>query len=153
MSAGGPSLVIRGGRVIDPASGFDGVADVIIANGRIAAIGAVANRADGLRTPMPETLDATGCIVSPGWIDIHVHLRDPGQTHKETLATGTRAAAHGGFTHICCMPNTTPALDCAAIIREVRERAILEGIVRVSPIGAISIGRLGEAPAPWTEMA
>ena len=153
MSASGPSLVIRGGRVIDPASGFDGVADIIITNGRIAALGAVANRFDGLRTPMPDELDATGCIVCPGLIDIHVHLRDPGQEQKETLATGTRAAARGGFAHVCCMPNTMPALDSAAIIRDLRERAILEGIVRVSPIGAISIGRAGEEPAPWAEMA
>jgi dihydroorotase len=153
MSASGPSLVIRGGRVIDPASGFDGVADVIVTNGRIAALGAVGNRFDGLRTPMPDELDAAGCIVCPGLIDIHVHLRDPGQEQKETLATGTRAAARGGFVHVCCMPNTTPALDSAAIIRDLRERAILEGVVRVSPIGAISIGRLGESPAPWAAMA
>jgi dihydroorotase len=153
MSATGPSLVIRGGRVIDPASGFDGVADVIVTNGRIAALGAVANRFDGLRTPMPDELDAAGCIVCPGLIDIHVHLRDPGQEEKETLATGTRAAARGGFVHVCCMPNTIPALDTAAIIRDLRERAILDGIVRVSPIGAISVGRRGEAPAPWAAMA
>jgi dihydroorotase len=153
MSVSAETLVIRGGRVIDPASGFDGVADVVITNGRIAAIGGVANRADGLRTPPPRELDASGCIVAPGLIDIHVHLRDPGQTHKEDLATGTRAAARGGFTHISCMPNTTPALDSAAIIRDLRERAILDGIVRISPIGAISIGRRGEAPAPWAEMA
>ncbi len=153
MSASGYSVVIRGGRVIDPGSGFDGIADLIITNGRIAALGAVANRFDGLRTPMPNELDATGCIVCPGLIDIHVHLRDPGQTEKETLATGARAAAHGGFTHVCCMPNTVPALDSAAIIRDLRERAILDGIVRVSPIGAISIGRLGAEAAPWAAMA
>jgi len=153
MSASGNSLVIRGGRVIDPASGFDGVADLIITNGRIAALGAVANRFDGLRTPMPDELDAAGCIVCPGLIDIHVHLRDPGQTQKETLATGTRAAARGGFSHVCCMPNTVPALDTAAIIRDLRERAILDGVVRVSPIGAISIGRRGEEAAPWAAMA
>lgn len=153
MSTSGQSLVIRGGRVIDPASGFDGIADLIITNGRIAALGAVANRFDGLRTPMPDELDATGCIVCPGLIDVHVHLRDPGQTDKETLTTGTRAAARGGFTHICCMPNTVPALDSGEIIRDLRERAILEGVVRVSPIGAISIGRRGEQPAPWAEMA
>jgi dihydroorotase len=153
MSVGGETLVIRGGWVIDPASGFDGVADVVIANGRIAAIGGVANRADGLRTPQPRELDAAGCVVCPGLIDIHVHLRDPGQTHKEDLTTGTWAAARGGFTHVCCMPNTTPALDSAAIIRDLRERAVLHGIVRVSPIGAISLARRGEEPAPWAEMA
>ncbi len=149
----GQSLVIRGGRVVDPASGFDGIADVLVTNGRIAAIGAVANRQDGLRTPPPATLDATGCVVCPGLIDIHVHLRDPGLTHKEDLRTGTRAAARGGFSQICCMPNTLPALDSAAAIRDVRERAALVGIVRVSPYGAISIGRNGEQPAPWAEMA
>lgn len=153
MSSGGDALVIRGGRVIDPASGFDGVADVLIANGRVAALGAVANRQDGLRTPPPRTLDATGCIVCPGLIDIHVHLRDPGQTHKEDLVTGTRAAARGGFVHICAMPNTSPALDNAAIIRDLRERAMLDGIVRLSPIGAISVGRKGEEAALWAEMA
>jgi len=102
---------------------------------------------------MPDGCGPTGRIVCPGLIDIHVHLRDPGQEQKESLATGTRAAAHGGFVHLCCMPNTSPALDSAATIRDLRERAILEGIVRVSPIGAISIGRVGEKPAPWAEMA
>ena len=153
MGVGGEALVIRGGRVLDPASGFDGVADVVIVNGRIAALGGVANRQDGLRTPPPRTLDATGCIVCPGLIDLHVHLRDPGQTHKEDLVTGTQAAARGGFVHVCAMPNTSPALDSAAIIRDLRERATLDGIVRVSPIGAISVGRRGERPAPWAEMA
>lgn len=153
MSVGNASLVIRGGRVLDPATGFDGIADVLITNGRIAAIGAVANRQDGLRTPPPDTLDATGCIVCPGLIDIHVHLRDPGLTHKEDLATGTRAAARGGFTHLCCMPNTLPALDTPEAIRAVRERAALVGLVRVSPIGAISIGRGGAEPVPWVAMA
>lgn len=153
MSVGGASLVIRGGRVIDPATGLDGPADVVIQNGRIAAVGAVANRQDGTRTPAPATLDATGCIVCPGLIDIHVHLRDPGQEQKETLATGTRAAARGGFTHVCAMPNTAPALDTAERVRDVRERAVLDGLVRVSVIGAISAGRRGEAPAPWEAMA
>jgi len=153
MSIADTSLVIRGGRVIDPATGYDGPADVLITNGRIAAIGAVANRQDGTRTPSAETIDATGCIVCPGFIDIHVHLRDPGQEQKETLATGTRAAARGGFTHVCAMPNTSPALDTADRVRDVRERAILSGLVRVSVIGAISVGRRGEMPAPWAEMS
>ncbi len=153
MSIGGGPLVIRGGRVIDPATGYDGPADVLITNGRIAAVGAVANRQDGTRTPSADTIDATGCIVCPGFIDIHAHLRDPGQEQKETLATGTRAAARGGFTHVCAMPNTIPALDTAERVRDVRERAILSGVIRVSVIGAISAGRRGEMPAPWAEMS
>jgi len=153
MSTGGTPLIIRGGRVIDPASGYDGIADVLITDGRIAAIGAVSNRQDGLRTPSADVIDATGCIVCPGFIDIHVHLRDPGQEQKETLATGTRAAARGGFTHVCAMPNTAPALDTAERVRDVRERAILTGVSRVSVIGAISVGRRGQSPAPWAEMS
>ena len=100
------SLLITGGRVIDPAQRFDAVADVLIRDGKVAAVGAdVASQAP----PSIERLDAHGLIVCPGLIDLHVHLREPGQGAKETIATGTAAAARGGFTSVVCMPNTSPA--------------------------------------------
>ena len=100
------SLLLTGGRVIDPASHFDALADVLIQDGKISAIG------QKLAAPAgTEIFNAAGKIVSPGLIDLHVHLREPGQTAKETLATGTAAAARGGFTSVVCMPNTAPAID------------------------------------------
>jgi dihydroorotase len=106
-----PDLLIRNGHVIDPATGIDGLRDVLITNGRIAAVelpGVLASVADA------ETIDSTGCIVAPGLIDLHVHLREPGQTWKETIRTGTRAAAAGGFTTVVAMPNTVPVNDSVA---------------------------------------
>jgi len=111
-------LAIRGGRVLDPASGVDGERDVLIDGGRIAAI-VPARTAPAARA----TLDAAGLWVTPGLIDMHVHLREPGQTHKETIATGTAAAAAGGFTAVACMPNTTPPLDSPEAVRFVIEQA------------------------------
>src|SRR5690242_3326258 len=101
-----PTLLIAGGRIIDPSTGADTPADLAIADGRIAAIG------PGLpRGPADQVIDARGKLVTAGLIDPHVHLREPGQEHKETLETGSLAAARGGFTTVCCMPNTSPALD------------------------------------------
>src|SRR5258706_15910713 len=102
------SLLIKNGRVIDPASSFDAVTDVLLRDGRVAQVGAKLKGAD-------ETFDARGLIVAPGFIDLHVHLREPGQFHKETIASGTAAAAAGGFTSVCCMPNTKPVNDLPAI--------------------------------------
>src|SRR5881275_918624 len=99
------SLLITGGRVIDPATGFDGDADVLIRDGRIEAVGSDL-RGDGVAR-----LDARGAIVAPGFIDMHVHLREPGIEHAETIESGAKAAAAGGFTTICCMPNTSPVND------------------------------------------
>lgn len=131
-------LLIQGGRVIDPASGRDEPADVRIEDGRIAAVGA------GLPAAGAEIVDASGCVVAPGFVDMHVHLRDPGFEYAETVETGARAAAAGGFTTICCMPNTNPVNDSATVTNYIVERARRTAIVKVHPIGAITKGSLGE---------
>jgi len=136
------TLLIAGGRVIDPASGLDAVADVAIAAGRIVEIG------PGLtRLPAARVVDASGCIVAPGLIDPHVHLREPGGEHKETLATGSRAAVAGGFTTVCCMPNTVPALDTPELLAFIAARAEATAACRVFPIAAATKGRRGEEPS------
>jgi dihydroorotase len=131
---------ITNGRIIDPANNRDEVADLWLADGKITA-------------PQPgcetETLDARGLVVSPGLIDIHVHLREPGQSHKETIATGTRAAAAGGFTSIVAMPNTNPSADSAATITWIKEKATREACVNVFCTGAITKGLRGEELAPF----
>jgi dihydroorotase len=132
------SLLITGGRVIDPASGGDGRADVLIRDGRIEAIGT------GLDEDGIARFDATGAIVAPGFIDMHVHLREPGIEHAETIETGARAAAAGGFTTICCMPNTLPVNDSATVTSYIVQRAREVAIVNVRPIGAITKGSLGD---------
>jgi dihydroorotase len=128
------SLLIRGGRVIDPATGFDGIRDVCIVNGKIT---------QGWRCDGP-VFDAGGMIVAPGFIDMHVHLREPGIEHAETIESGARAAAAGGFTTICCMPNTVPVNDSATVTSYIVERARNAAIVNVFPIGAITKGSKGE---------
>lgn len=140
------SIAIRNGRVIDAASGFDSAADLLLENGRIAQFGEIpAGSGDS-------EIDASGVIVIPGLIDMHVHLRQPGFDNKETVATGTAAAAAGGFTTICCMPNTRPTLDSADSIRLLDEKIASEAIVRVLPIAAISIGRLGLQAVDYREV-
>ncbi len=134
-----PALLIRNGRIIDPASGTDTVADVAISNGRIADIGRNLSA-----LPAAETIDANGCIVAPGLIDPHVHLREPGGEEAETIATGTAAAVAGGFTTVCCMPNTQPALDDDSMIEFIFKQAELTGACRVFPVGAVSVGRHGD---------
>ena len=131
-------IVIKNGRVIDPASGTDRVADVLIVDGRIAGV------APNLSSPKAEIYDATGMIVAPGFIDIHVHLREPGFEHAETIESGSRAAAAGGFTSICCMPNTKPVNDSPTVTSYVVERARRLAVVNVFPIGAITKGSAGE---------
>src|SRR5438477_5093433 len=139
------SLLITGGRVIDPASRFDALADVLIVEDKIAAIGPDASR----QAPADaQKLDAGGRIVCPGLIDLHVHLREPGQTAKETIASGTAAAARGGFTSVVCMPNTAPAIDNAGTVALIRERADRSGVVNVFIAGAITKGIAGEELAP-----
>jgi dihydroorotase len=137
--------LLTGGRVIDPASGRDGVADVLLAGGKVVAVGP---EAPGQAPDGVERIDASGLVVCPGLIDLHVHLREPGQSAKETVATGTAAAAQGGFTSVVCMPNTTPAIDNAGTVAFIRERAAREGAVNVFVAGAISKGIAGEELAP-----
>jgi dihydroorotase len=135
--------LVRGGRVIDPATGIDARLDVLIENGFIARLGERLDASDA------RVVNADGCIVAPGFIDMHVHLREPGQTHKETIATGLAAAVAGGFTAVACMPNTEPALDSPAIVAEVLRRADAAALARVYPIGAITHGRAGTELAPY----
>ena len=131
-------LLIRNGRVIDPASGLDAGRDLLIEGGRIAAI------ERGIPARGAKVLDAQGLVVAPGLVDIHVHLREPGLEHAETIESGTRAAAAGGFTTVCCMPNTRPVNDSAQVTSFIVERARRTATVRVRPIGAISKGSRGE---------
>src|SRR5580658_7677504 len=131
-------LIIRNGRVMDPASGLDARRDVAIENGRIAAIG------QNLEAPGATELDATGLIVAPGFIDMHVHLREPGFEHAETIESGSRAAAAGGFTSVCPMPNTKPVNDNATVTSYMIEKARRHAVVNVFPIGAITKGSAGE---------
>src|ERR1700688_3908780 len=134
----GANLLIKNGRVIDPASNTDRTADVLITDGRIAAVG------EGLSSSGAEIFDASGLIVAPGFIDLHVHLREPGFEHAETIETGARAAAAGGFTSICCMPNTSPVNDNATVTSYIVERAKRDAKVNVFPIGAITKNSAGE---------
>jgi len=132
------SIVIKNGRVIDPASQTDRVADVLIVDGLVAGV------APDLSSPHAEVFDATGMIVAPGFIDMHVHLREPGFEHAETIESGSRAAAAGGFTSVCCMPNTKPVNDSVTVTSYIVERARRKAVDNVFPIGAITKGSLGE---------
>ena len=135
-------LLIKNGRVLDPASKTDASLDILLDGERIAE---VAPAGKTTRVNGAEVFDATGLVVAPGFIDMHVHLREPGQENSETIETGTRAAARGGFTAVCCMPNTRPVNDNASITRFIVDRARAHGHVRVWPIGAASVGSTGEA--------
>ncbi|MEK7769438.1 MAG: dihydroorotase [candidate division NC10 bacterium] len=142
------SLLIRQGRVVDPASGIDGVQDVLVVDGRIGKVG------PGLRAPQgTQVIDAAGKVVCPGFIDIHVHLREPGFEYKETVASGTRAAAAGGFTAVACMANTVPVNDNRAVTDYILAKARVEGVVRVYAIGAVTRGLRGEQLAEMAEQA
>jgi len=145
------ATLLRGGRVLDPASGFDRTADVLIRDGRVARIetapGTLAS------SDADRTIDCEGLIVAPGLIDPHVHLREPGAESKETIRTGAAAAVAGGFTTVCCMPNTTPSLDTAAMVEFVRMRAQEANLARVFVVGAATVARHGEQLAPMGAMA
>ena len=135
------ALLLTGGRVIDPANRLDAKAEVLISEGKIAAVGAdLAKQAP----PGVDKMDVSGLVVCPGLIDLHVHLREPGQTAKENIASGTAAAARGGFTSVVCMPNTSPAIDTAGTVALIRERATQQGVVNVFVTGAISKNLAGE---------
>lgn len=144
------NLLISGGRILDPGQGIDTTGDLLIAGDKIVRFshsGTVPAKKD------LSIIDASGLIVCPGFIDLHCHLREPGFEDKETIATGTRAAAAGGFTTICCMPNTSPPLDNQAAIDYVRNKAETEGTVRVLTIGCITKGREGKELAEMSELA
>jgi dihydroorotase len=137
-------LLIKNGRVMDPASKTDATLDVLVDGEKIKEVGHV----EKVRAPQgAEILDASGLIVAPGFIDLHAHLREPGQESSETIETGTRTAARGGFTAVCCMPNTKPVNDNASVTRFILDRAEVGGSVRVWPIGAASVESKGEAIA------
>ncbi|HEV2618883.1 MAG TPA: amidohydrolase family protein, partial [Acidobacteriaceae bacterium] len=146
-------LLIFGGRVVDPAGGVDGLRDVLVREGRVAAV-ELPGVLDGLRTTLPNELqmDAAGCIVAPGLIDVHVHLREPGQTHKETIATGTAAAAAGGFTTVVAMPNTLPVNDSVETMAWMlaAERG---AAVRVLAMAAATRGSMGEELTDFAALA
>lgn len=131
------SILIQNGHVVDPANQIDGPADVFIENGKIAKVG------KGLKVKADQTIDAKGKIVTPGLIDIHVHLREPGFEYKETIATGTLAAVAGGVTSVACMPNTNPPIDDQAIVHFIKSKAEKEGHCHVFPVGCISKRREG----------
>jgi dihydroorotase len=141
------SLLLRGGRVVDPTRALDGIADVRVRNGVVAAV--------GLLDPEPaeRILDVDGLVVAPGLIDVHVHLREPGQEWKETIQTGTAAAAAGGFTTVFCMPNTEPALDSVVALEELKRRTDRDAQVTVYPIAAVSEGRRGDRPVDFEALA
>ena len=141
------TILVRGARVIHPAQGSDSIADILIRDGVIAAVG------QGLTADGAQVVEAKGLVATPGFIDLHTHLRDPGNEEKETIATGMSAAARGGFTTICCMPNTNPAIDNAAVVQFIMDQARLAGPVRVLPIGAITRGRQGKELADMEDLA
>lgn len=142
------NALIKGGRVVDPANAVDAIQDVLVQDGKISRLGRGLQAMDG--TPI---IDATGKVVCPGFIDIHVHLREPGYEYKETVATGTKAAAAGGFTAVACMANTNPVNDNRAVTDYILAKARSEGFVRVHPIGAVSRGLEGQELAELAELA
>jgi dihydroorotase len=142
-----PALLLRGGRIIDPRQGRDEIGDLLIVDQVIEASSARMDPPDGA-----EIIDCTGKIVAPGFIDVHCHLREPGREHVETIATGARAAAAGGFTAVCAMPNTDPVTDNQAAVGFVLRQGQRANAARVYPIGAISVGQNGQALAEFGEM-
>ncbi len=140
-------LLIKHGRVVDPSQRLDAGLNVLIADGKVARL------AERIEDKDATVLDATGLVVAPGFIDAHVHLREPGFEYKETIASGTAAAAAGGFTAVCCMPNTNPPNDNAAVTEFIRARAAEAGLSRVYPVGAVSKGLEGDELAEMGEMA
>jgi dihydroorotase len=142
-----PILLLKGGRLLDPAQKLDGVGDVLVVDGKIARAGGTIDGGDDA-----QVIDCTGSYVTPGFVDVHCHLREPGREDVETIATGARAAAAGGFTAICAMPNTDPVTDNQAAVGFIIRQAMRAGAARVYPIGAISVGQKGEALAEFGEM-
>ncbi len=141
-------IVITGGRVVDPSSGHDGLADVLVEDGLMGGIG----KPGDFDLEGASVIDAGGKIVSPGFVDMHVHLREPGQEHKETILTGCTAAVTGGVTSVACMANTNPVNDSGAVTRYILEKAAEARLANVFPIGALSVGLAGEKMAEFGEM-
>ena len=141
------ALLIRGGRLIDPADGRDEAGDVLIENGHISAVGGSLDAAGA------EVVEAAGCIVAPGFIDLHAHLREPGFEQKGTIATETEAALRGGFTTVCAMPNTDPAPDSAPAVEGLLKRVAQDARVRVLPVGSTTVGRAGQQLSALSELA
>jgi dihydroorotase len=145
-------ITIRNGRVIDPVQGIDGICDVLIEDGKIREVRKLKNaearrkKSADLPTSGPDSrvIDASGMLVVPGLVDMHVHLREPGFEYKETIRTGTEAAVRGGVTSVCCMPNTSPVNDNSSVTEFIMKKAVHEGFCRVYPIGAITKGQKGE---------
>jgi dihydroorotase len=150
QSSSAPWLLLRGGRVLDPSTGLDEIGDVLLAHGKVEHAGKPLGdiRRDGDLT----ALDCRGRVVSPGFVDVHCHLREPGREDVETIATGARAAAAGGFTAVCAMPNTDPVTDNQAAVGFIIRQAARANAARVFPIGAISVGQRGESLAEFGEM-
>lgn len=142
-------LLLKGGRLIDPPTGRDEALDLLVTDGRIERIGKT------LTASTAQVIDLKGKIVAPGFIDMHVHFREPGFEYKESIASGCEAAAAGGFTAVCCMPNTNPPIDDESLVHFIhaRARVALDGLVDVHPIGAVTAGRKGEHLAPLAELA
>ncbi len=148
------SMLIRGGHLIDPVAGLDGIFDVLIKDGVVAGVGQWLHGEAPVWDERPDTvIDAAGKYVMPGFIDLHVHLREPGLEYKETIATGAMAAAAGGFTSICPMPNTRPSTDSPEKIRAILEKAETDAKIHILPVGAISIGQEGKELADIKGMA
>jgi dihydroorotase len=143
----GQGILIRGGRVVDPSRGYDEVADVYLAEGRVEMVGRNLGTPDGAMV-----VDARGQVVAPGLIDLHVHLREPGQEDLETVASGAMAAAAGGFSAVCAMPNTDPVCDNQGVVGFVKAQAQRAGKARVYPIGAVSLGQKGQQLAEFGEL-
>ena len=140
-------ILLAGGRVVDPSQSLDGIRDVLLVDDRVARLG------EGVEAPPDaRVIDCAGLVVTPGLIDLHVHLREPGEEHEETIATGARAAAAGGFTAVCAMPNTDPPIDDPAAVGYVAAQGRRAGAARVYPVGCISVGRRGERLALVGEM-
>ncbi len=147
MSGNTPAMLLRNGRIIDPATGLDRRGDLLVTGPTIAAVGTV-----GGTPARTRIIDVDGCWIVPGLVDMHVHLREPGQEYKEDIESGCRAAAAGGFTAVACMPNTEPVNDCKAVTRYIAERARAAGCVRVYPVAAISKGSAGQELAEYGEL-
>jgi len=140
-------ILIRGGRVVDPSQGLDAVLDVLLDGARVGRIGEAVETGEGT-----EVIDASGLVVTPGLIDVHVHLREPGGEHKETIESGARAAVAGGFTTVVAMPNTDPPIDSPALVGFVRARGAAAGLAHVFPSGCITLGQKGEQLTEFGEL-